>query len=200
MKYIGYKTMAYKNGYAISVMDKNIKFKLKKGNVITMPAKGIFISTTKDFVKDYYSGLADEEVFLTLEFTDDDIIVGNPDEKNTEMRIRKAVIKNFEIMATSNFRITANEKQFILNCRKVLSNKSLAIGDWIMQKLSTYNYYGLMTHPLKAIIIDDDPTSRGKAALKSIQHANPLFFKIDEKEVPEKLKDKILKKKKDLVG
>jgi hypothetical protein len=204
MKYIGYKTMQYDDGFAISVYDKKLKFKLKKGNVIEMPFKGIFISTDKQFVEDYYQGMADTEVFITLEFDEKDIIAGNPKDKSSEMRIRKGTIKDFKIMTTSNFKITASEKQFILNNRKVVANK-LQLDDWVMQKQSSYNYYGLITHPLnnnafKAVIVDDDITSRGKAALKSIKNANPPFVKIDEKDIPEKLKLKILKKKKELVG
>lgn len=93
---IGYKIMEIKNGKIISGADKRQSFDLELNKEIQMYGNGIYIAMSKDYVMNYYSGLADEEVLLTLKFNTDDIIIGNLEDKEPELSVKKAIILNFE--------------------------------------------------------------------------------------------------------
>lgn len=61
-----------------------------------MPGDGIFLAPTRQYVLDYYSGLADEEVLLTLEFDPDKLITGNLADREPELSVREATIVEYE--------------------------------------------------------------------------------------------------------
>lgn len=96
MKVTGFKIMASENGKAISLADRS-EYDIKKGNEIEMGGNGVYMSMSKEFVIDYYSGLSDhDDVILHLEFDTNDIIKGDFGDLNGEICVKKASIKNAE--------------------------------------------------------------------------------------------------------
>lgn len=96
-KRIGYKVMQVENGRLIAGADKRLTFPLKKG-VISMRGNGIYLGMSASYVRDYYSGLADEEVLLTLEFDESDITTGNINDREPELSVKKAKIVAFDFI------------------------------------------------------------------------------------------------------
>lgn len=95
---IGYKVMRISQGQLVSGANKVLNYKARVGEVIQMPGNGIYLSTVKDYVLDYYSGLADDEVLLTLSFDKRDITTGDITDKEPELSVKKVVIRNIEVI------------------------------------------------------------------------------------------------------
>ena len=95
-KLIGYKVMPIKDGVIGSGANGRLKMDVKPNKVVSMPGNGIYISLDKEYVMDYYSGLADEEVLVTFEFDNNDITTGNITDKETEISVKKALVKSVE--------------------------------------------------------------------------------------------------------
>lgn len=93
---LGYKIMAVDNNQFVSLATPAIKVSNQIGDIITMSGNGIYLSTDKNFVLDYYSGLADEEVLLTLEFDPQDIILGSLKNCSGELTVSRARILEIE--------------------------------------------------------------------------------------------------------
>lgn len=91
-KKIGYKVMRYKNGVLIAGANSRLSFKPEIGKVMLMPGNGIYMSPNKEYVLDYYSGLADEEVLITFEFDIEDITFGNLTDRESEIAVKQAKI------------------------------------------------------------------------------------------------------------
>ena len=64
----GYKVMAIENGKVVAGANNRIVLDIKKGDTMRMPGNGIYMSLDRDYVLDYYSGLAEEEILVTFEF------------------------------------------------------------------------------------------------------------------------------------
>jgi len=82
--------------------------------------------------------------------------------------------------------------------RDYLTEESFKEGDWIQQKRNDATAYALLisknkNNSFKSIYIDDD---RPVAVIKSTKGWFPEPIKIKEEDIPEKLKKKILDKKK----
>ncbi len=95
-EYIGYKIMKYESGKIISGADNRQSFVAEKNQDIEMYGNGIYLGMSKDYVMNYYSGLADEEVLLTLKFKKSSIIFGSLDDREPELSVRKATIIDIE--------------------------------------------------------------------------------------------------------
>ena len=95
-KRIGYKVMRVEGGKVVAGADSRQSYPLRKGYVIAMPGNGIYLSLQKQYVLDYYSGLADDEVLLTLEFSEKDITTGNLTDRETEVSVKRAKIVSFK--------------------------------------------------------------------------------------------------------
>ena len=95
-KEIGYKVMRYENGTFISGANSRLKFKGGIGKTLSMPGNGIYISPNKEYVLDYYSGLADNEILITFEFDINDITFGTLTDKESEIAVKQAKIINLE--------------------------------------------------------------------------------------------------------
>jgi GNAT superfamily N-acetyltransferase len=95
-KEIGYKVMRYENGMLIAGANSRLTFKAEIGKTISMPGNGIYMSPNKEYVIDYYSGLADNEVLITFEFDINDITLGNLTDKESEVAVKQAKIINLE--------------------------------------------------------------------------------------------------------
>lgn len=95
-KEIGYKVMRYENGTLIAGANSRLNFKAEIGKTISMPGNGIYMSPNKDYVLNYYSGLADNEVLITFEFDINDITLGNLTDRESEVAVKQAKIINIE--------------------------------------------------------------------------------------------------------
>ena len=93
---IGYKVMKYENGQLVSGANSRLAFPAKVGTILDMPGNGIYMSPNKDYVLDYYSGLAENEVLVTFEFNPNEITFGNLADKEPEIAVNKAKIVNLE--------------------------------------------------------------------------------------------------------
>lgn len=91
---ISYKSMAYEDGNLISGADSRLSFKPEIGMEIRFPGQGLFVSLDRSYVKDYYTGLHDSEAIITVEFNPEDITFGNLTDKETEIAVSKAVLKD----------------------------------------------------------------------------------------------------------
>lgn len=95
---IGYKVMPLINGQLRSGANSRQVFPLRKGATIRMSGNGVYLSPLRNYVLTYYSGLADEEVLLTLEFDEDALITGDLRDREPEVSVREATIVDFEYL------------------------------------------------------------------------------------------------------
>lgn len=94
----GYKVLYRVHGKLVSKADRRLSFPADVGQVIKMPGPGIFLSTSKQYVLDYYSDGPDaeyddphtEEVLLTLEFSPASILRGNLSDADSEVAVSSA--------------------------------------------------------------------------------------------------------------
>lgn len=93
---IGYKVMGVIDGKITSGANSRLELKTKIGEIMKMPGNGIYLSTNKPYVLDYYSGLSDDEVLITFKFNESDIITGNINDKEPELSVKEALIINIE--------------------------------------------------------------------------------------------------------
>jgi hypothetical protein len=91
----GYKVMRLKNSKICSLADDTYQFNPAKNKKIQMEGQGVWLSTNKQFVLDYYSN-ADEnnEVLVTLEFNPKDITAGNLNDREPVITVPKCTIKS----------------------------------------------------------------------------------------------------------
>jgi hypothetical protein len=92
----GYKVMPIINGEISSGANARLNLDIKVGKVFTMPGNGIYLSLNKQYVLDYYSELADEEVLITFKFNPKDITTGNITDKETEISVKKVLVTSIE--------------------------------------------------------------------------------------------------------
>lgn len=101
-KLLGYKVMNYipETGEIISGADRRVTngVKLRKGMILSMPGKGIFMSTNKEYVAKYYGDMHDHEAVIKMEFDPNEIISGNLTDKENEFTVKKAKVVDFEIV------------------------------------------------------------------------------------------------------
>jgi hypothetical protein len=105
MTRIGYKIVNREGDHAISLADRKVKYPLHIGATILGPT---YLGTSRAYAVDYYaSGSTDpddlEDLLLTVEYDDRDILKGNPDEPDqmtggAEVLVRKAKLKSVESM------------------------------------------------------------------------------------------------------
>ena len=96
-KQLAYKIMPVIDGQVNSGANKNLgAFDLKRGSVLEMPGNGIYMSPHRDYVLDHYSGLADEEILITLKYDTDLIKTGNLEDREPEISVPRATIVKVE--------------------------------------------------------------------------------------------------------
>jgi hypothetical protein len=78
VKYLGYKSAIIRSKYLYSIYDRKFKIsQAKVGSVVLLDK--FYLGTSKQFVLDYYSDITDEdEVLLTYEYDESDIVSGGP--------------------------------------------------------------------------------------------------------------------------
>lgn len=98
--YIGYKVMGHFDGKVVSGADSRLSYPLSVGGNIMMGGRGVFISPTKAYVLDYYSGLSPEEVLLEVEFDKGNILFGKDsfDDKEPEIGVSSVIVRGFEFI------------------------------------------------------------------------------------------------------
>lgn len=95
MVMIGYKVMPLSDDgqQILSGANSRLSFPLDTCE-LSMPGNGIYLALSKEYVLDYYSGLSEREVLLTLEFNESDILSGNIEDKEPELSVGKVTIIN----------------------------------------------------------------------------------------------------------
>ncbi len=96
---IGYKVMQLQGCDVVSGADNRLRYPLVRGCVIWMPGCGIFLSTNRQYVLDYYAGCADIEALLTVEFDARYVTSGNLTDVEPDFSVLRARIIDFEILS-----------------------------------------------------------------------------------------------------
>jgi len=92
----GYKVMALAGDRLVSGANARLSFPAREGAVLRMPGNGIYLSPNRDYVLDYYSGLAEDEVLLTLGFRTADIKWGNLSDRESEVGVSPVTVISIE--------------------------------------------------------------------------------------------------------
>lgn len=95
---IGYKVMNYDKDLDLLISGRNsrLTFFCNIGSEIEMPDNGVYIGIDKEYVMSYYSGLAENEVLLTLYFDEKDIVTGNITDNECELSVKKVKIVDYQ--------------------------------------------------------------------------------------------------------
>lgn len=108
MKYLGYKSAIIrkqgKSKSLFSIYDKNFEIsEAKIGTIVNL--QKFYLGTSKQFVLDYYSDMSDEdEVLLTYEYSDNDIVSGGPpDHSLSEIVVKRAKLISIEPMLKNEY-------------------------------------------------------------------------------------------------
>ena len=109
----GYKAMNYnpETGEIISGADSRVTkgIKLRKGMTLKMPGKGIFMSTNRKYIEDYYSGHNDHEVLIKFKFDPATITSGNLTDRENEFTVPSATVVGFKVTDNLNESHQLNE-------------------------------------------------------------------------------------------
>lgn len=101
-KAYGYKVMNYNpdTNEIVSGADSRVTkgVKLRKGMTLRMPGKGIFMSTNRDYVEQYYGGNNDHEVLIKFEFDPNTITSGNLTDRENEFTVPNARVVGFKFL------------------------------------------------------------------------------------------------------
>ena len=92
-KLIGYKVMRVDDeGNLVSGADSRLTYSGAVGESLTAPRAGTYLSNTPEYVATHYGGLADNEVLLTLEFDQADVLAGALSDREPEIGVSSAKI------------------------------------------------------------------------------------------------------------
>jgi GNAT superfamily N-acetyltransferase len=109
----GYKAMNYnpETGEITSGADSRVTkgIKLRKGMTLTMPGKGIFMSTNRKYIEDYYSGHNDHEALIKFKFDPATITSGNLSDRENEFTVPSATVVGFKVIDNLNESHQLNE-------------------------------------------------------------------------------------------
>tara|TARA_R100000808_G_C2152265_1_gene161602 strand:- start:538 stop:1188 length:651 start_codon:yes stop_codon:yes gene_type:complete len=95
----GYKIVATEGGKLFSLQNPDLEYSAEVG-AVESPSGGIYLGTTKDFVKDYYTDMTDkQDALLTYEYFPEDVISGNIDETG-EIKVKKAKLESIEVLGS----------------------------------------------------------------------------------------------------
>lgn len=92
----GYRVMRFQDGEAVSSANSRIRLPLQRNRIHRMPGKGMFLSTSKDYVRTHYAG-HDQNVLLTYEFSPAQITSGNLTDREPEISVPTAKLIDWEI-------------------------------------------------------------------------------------------------------
>jgi hypothetical protein len=92
----GYKIVGFDGRRAYSLARTSDTVNINEGSVDVYGGQGLFLGTTPQFVKNYYTGLTDDQdLFLTYEYEESDLLGGDPN-SNGEIKVRKAKLLRVE--------------------------------------------------------------------------------------------------------
>jgi hypothetical protein len=83
--------------------------KLRKGMTLKMPGKGIFMSTNREYIENYYSGHNDHEVLIKFKFDPATITSGNLTDRENEFTVSSATVVGFKVIDNLNESHQLNE-------------------------------------------------------------------------------------------
>jgi hypothetical protein len=97
---LGYKVMRVENGELVSGANSRLTLPMQIGAIHDMPGHGIYMGKSPEYVKDYYSSSEDlddpKEVLITYQFSVDDVIHGNLEDREWEISVPTARVLNIE--------------------------------------------------------------------------------------------------------
>jgi hypothetical protein len=125
----GYKIMRLEDGLLCSLASSTHKFPAIIDSEIKMDGKGVWLSTNKDFVIDYYSNPDHDpnedgfkEVLVTLEFNKKDITQGNINDNEPVITVPK--IKILNIKSVLDGEVLNNLEEDLKNLKKVYNKNN----------------------------------------------------------------------------
>lgn len=94
---LGYKIMRLKGRRLVSGADSRLSFPARVGACLTVLGNGLYVSTNRQYVIDYYS-MHDREILLTVEFDPADIVWGKStlSDREPELGVRHSCIVRLE--------------------------------------------------------------------------------------------------------
>lgn len=96
MKHLGYRIISFSERDGYRTLYGGDPLKLEIGRVDSMSGNGIYLGSNRKFCEDYYCGLSDDQdVLLTYEYDDANILTGSP-EGNGEVTVRQATLISIE--------------------------------------------------------------------------------------------------------
>lgn len=121
-KITGYKIMQLDGDKLQSLASDSYKFKVKIGDKISMDGDGVWLSTNKDFVVDYYGDNSDGvNALVTLDFDASKITRGNLDDSEPVITVPEVIIKNIQLIEDGEI------IELPKNTRKQFENKKRTI-------------------------------------------------------------------------
>jgi hypothetical protein len=99
---VGYRVVNIDDdGNLVSQADSRVKLPARVGVMHEIPGGGMYVSNSKDYVKDYYwHGNEDPEdpiqALMTYSFSLEDILEGNPHDREPELSIRRGKVLNIQ--------------------------------------------------------------------------------------------------------
>jgi len=95
-KYLGYKIVGWTGKKAFSIYNLNHEISLKKGQITTNP-EGVYLGNSKQYVIDYFSGGTNyQDLLLTYEYDSKDLIKGDPEFLNGEVKVKSVKLIDIE--------------------------------------------------------------------------------------------------------
>lgn len=97
---LGYRLMRYDptTHEAITRIGRPIRLPLVRGRVHRLPGKGMFLSNSEAYVRDYYAG-HDHEVLLTYAFDPKTVTSGSMDDREPEITVPEATLVDWVVLA-----------------------------------------------------------------------------------------------------
>lgn len=116
MKRFGYKVMGFdEDGETIRAgANSSLRYSLEDmadGKEINMPGNGCYLALSEEYVMDYYSGLAEKELLLKLEFDISDITTGDITDREPELSLKKVKIIEAHVVEDGEILYRLEQKQ-----------------------------------------------------------------------------------------
>ena len=105
-KHLGYKIVGWdrENDTAFSIYKPSTRYDVSIGKILTN-STGIYLGSSEQFAIGYYgdADMEQEQLLLTCEFNQDDLIRGDPDHQLDELLVRKLKIIDTRILTEHDF-------------------------------------------------------------------------------------------------
>ena len=92
---LGYKVVGWNGQRAYSLYKPSMSYDIRVGAT----HDDLFLGTSEQFCLDYYTGgTDDQDMLLTYEYNIADVVSGEPDHPNGEVRVRRAVLRESRVL------------------------------------------------------------------------------------------------------